>query len=75
MTLRQVHESPKLLQQVIILALALQDFCLIVHCLHEFVLRGDLGRIVEKLDGIAQPLTLSCFCMADVSAVVLGGGK
>ena len=60
---------------MIILALALQDFCLILYCLHEFVLGGDLWRIVEKLDNIAQLLTLSCFFMADVSAIVLRGGK
>ena len=60
---------------MIILALALQDFCLILDCLHEFVFGGDLWRIVEKLDSVAQSLTLSCFCVADVGAIVLGGGK
>ena len=37
MTLGQIHESPKLSQHMIILALALQDFCLILDYLHEFV--------------------------------------
>ena len=42
MTFCQVHELPKLSQHMIILALALQDFCLILYCLHELVLEGDL---------------------------------
>ena len=75
MTFCQVHESPKLSQHMFILALALQDFCLILYCLHEFILGGDLWRIVEELDSIAQSLTLCCFCVAGVSAIVFGGGK
>ena len=75
MTFCQIHDMPKLSQHMIILALALQDFCLILDCLHEFVLGGDLWRFVDKLDSIAQSLTLGCFCMADVSAVVFRGGK